>query len=64
MHTVRISFGTSERIEGVALEAVAVLTSPAPLIVVARGTFPLSLIAFGWIRRQKSDDSLASRRAG
>jgi hypothetical protein len=63
MHTVKTSFGTIEGNEGVALEAAAVLASPGPLSVVTMGTFPLSLIAFGWIRRQKSDDSLTSGRA-
>jgi hypothetical protein len=63
MRTVKTSFATTERYEGVAFEAAAVLASPGLLGVVTMGTFPLSLIAFGWIRRQKSDDPLAARRA-
>ena len=62
MHTVETSFNSTERYEGVACEAAAVLASPGPLGVVTMGTFPLSLIAFGWIRRQKSDDPVAGRR--
>jgi hypothetical protein len=59
MHTVKTSFATIERNEGMAIEAAAVLASP--LSVVTMGTFPLSLIAFGWVRRQKSDNSESGR---
>ncbi len=44
MHTVKTSFATIERNEGMAIEAAAVLASPEPLSVVTMGTFPLSLI--------------------
>ena len=63
MEALRTSFETTERHEGVAFEAAAVLASPGPLGVITMGTLPLSLIAFGWIRRQKSDGSLALRPA-
>ena len=64
MHTVKTSFATTERYEDVAIEAAAVLAPRGPLGVVTMGTFPLSLIAFGWISRQQSDDPIAARRAG
>ena len=63
MHTVKTSFVTTERCEGVAFGAAAVLAPPGPLGVVTMGTFPLSLIAFGRISQQQSDDLIAARRA-
>jgi len=63
MDKLKTSFGTTERDEGVAFQAAAVLASPGPLGVVTMGTFPLSLIAFGWSNRRNFDDSLASRGA-
>jgi hypothetical protein len=61
MHAIKTSFGPTERNEGVAFEAAAVLASPGPLGVVTMGTFPLSLIAFGWTTRHNLDNALASR---
>ena len=61
MHTVKTSFSTTERPGGVAFETTSFLASPGPLGVVTMGTFPLSLIAFGWTRRQSFDHALASR---
>ena len=60
MHTVKTSFNTTERYEGVAFEAAAVLASPGPLGVVTMGTLPWSLIAFGWTSRRNLDDSIAA----
>ena len=48
-----------EREEG--FETAAILASPSPLVIAAMGTFPLSLIAFGHIRRRHLDDSLTPR---
>ena len=61
MHTVKTSFSTTKRLESVVFEKASVLTSPGPLGFITMGTFPLSLIAFGWIRRQNLDHALASR---
>jgi hypothetical protein len=63
MNTVKTSFANTERHKGAAFEAAAVLASPGPSGVITMGTFPLSLIAFGWIRRQKSGDPIATGRA-
>jgi len=63
MDNLKTSFGITERDEGVAFQAAAVLASPGPLGVVTMGTFPLSLIPFGWSNRRTLDDSLASRGA-
>ena len=48
-----------EREEG--FETAAILASPSPLVIAAMGTFPLSLIAFGQIRRRHLDDSPTPR---
>jgi hypothetical protein len=56
MNKLKTSFTTTDRNEGIALEAAAVLASPGPLGFITMGTLPLSVIAFGWIRRQKLDD--------
>ena len=63
MQTVNTSFDITKKHEGVAFEAIAALATPGPWGVITMGTFPLSLIAFGWIRRQKSEGYLALRPA-
>jgi hypothetical protein len=47
--------------EGIGSETEAILASPSPLGITAMGTFPLSLIALGQIRRRHFDDSLTLR---
>jgi hypothetical protein len=55
MHKINTSGGY----EGTEFETAAVLASLGPLGVVTMGTLPLSLIAFGWLRRRTIEDSLA-----
>ena len=61
MHTVQIDLGISEMNDSAAFEAAAVFASAGPWGVVTMGTFPSSLVAFGWMRRQNSDNTRASR---
>jgi hypothetical protein len=42
-------------------ETAAILASPSPLGITSMGTFPLSLIALGQIRRRDFDDSITPR---
>ena len=42
-------------------ETAAILASPSPLDITAMGIFPLSLIAFGQIRRRHFDETLTLR---
>ncbi|HEY5706462.1 MAG TPA: hypothetical protein VIS96_12900 [Terrimicrobiaceae bacterium] len=50
-----------ERRESIGFEAAAVLASASPLGIITMGTFPLSLIALGRIRRQHFDDTFGLR---
>jgi hypothetical protein len=59
MHKINTSGAPSEGYEGTEFETAAVLASLGPLGVVTMGTLPLSLIAFGWLRRRTMEDSLA-----
>jgi hypothetical protein len=43
------------------IETAAILASASPLGIIPMGTFPLSLIALGQIRRRHFDDTLTLR---
>ena len=47
--------------EDIACERAAMFASVSPLGIVAMGTFPLSLVAWGQISRRRFDDSLTPR---
>ena len=60
----RLRDAIPERDESLGFAVAAVLASSGLLGVVSMGTFPLSLIALGWIRRRNFDDTVTRQPKG